>query len=71
MYHQQKEDFLSLWLILTITSFSAPDMSSSRRRRALPTRIRCPLALVADFRFFREMGQSSKRKTINYMVSMI
>lgn len=49
----------------------APDMSSSRRRRALPTKIRCPLALVADFRFFREMGQSSRRKTINYMIGVI
>jgi len=27
--------------------------------------------LVADFRFFNEMGQSSRRKTINYMVGII
>ena len=46
-------------------------MPSSRKRRALPTNIRCRLALVADFRFFNEMGQSSRRKTINYMVGSI
>ena len=54
-----------------MTSFSAPDMPSNRKRRALPTKIRCSLALVADHRFFKEMGQGSQEKTINYMVSLI
>ena len=30
---------------------------------------RCPLLLVADYRFFREMGGSSYKTTVNYLVS--
>ena len=30
---------------------------------------RCPLLLVADYRFFREMGGGSTKTTINYLVS--
>jgi len=29
---------------------------------------RCPLLLVADYRFFREMGGGSTKTTINYLV---
>lgn len=32
------------------------------------TRTRCPLLLVADFRFFQEMGASNTKTTINYLV---
>ena len=32
---------------------------------------RCPLLLVADYRFFREMGGGSTKTTINYLVSNI
>lgn len=32
---------------------------------------RCPLLLVADYRFFREMGGGSTKTTINYLVSYI
>ena len=31
---------------------------------------RCPLLLVADYRFFREMGGGSTKTTINYLVSI-
>jgi len=34
-----------------------------------PTRTRCPLLLVADYRFFREMGGGDTKATINYLVS--
>lgn len=34
-----------------------------------PTKTRCPLLLVADYRFYREMGASSTKTTINYLVS--
>lgn len=34
-----------------------------------PTRTRCPLLLVADYRFFREMGGGDTKTTINYLVS--
>lgn len=33
-----------------------------------PTKTRCPLLLVADYRFFQEMGQSNTKTTINYLV---
>lgn len=36
-----------------------------------PTRTRCPLLLVADYRFFREMGGGDTKTTINYLVSII
>ena len=33
-----------------------------------PTKTRCPLLLVADYRFFQEMGGSNTKNTINYLV---
>lgn len=33
-----------------------------------PTKTRCPLLLVADYRFFQEMGASNTKTTINYLV---
>lgn len=36
-----------------------------------PTRTRCPLLLVADYRFFREMGGGDTKTTINYLISLI
>lgn len=33
-----------------------------------PTKTRCPLLLVADYRFFQEMGGSNTKTTINYLV---
>lgn len=36
-----------------------------------PTKTRCPLLLVADYRFFQEMGGSNTKTTINYLVSRI
>ncbi|XP_068218775.1 ADAM 17-like protease [Palaemon carinicauda] len=32
---------------------------------------RCPLLLVADYRFFREMGGSNYKTTVNYLISLI
>ncbi|CAG0917009.1 unnamed protein product [Notodromas monacha] len=32
---------------------------------------RCPLLLVADYRFFKEMGGGSTKTTINYLISLI
>lgn len=34
-----------------------------------PTKTRCPLLLVADYRFYQEMGASSTKTTINYLVN--
>lgn len=48
----------------------APDMRSGRKRRAASTLIRCTLALVADFTFFKAMGGSDKRQSINYMIGV-
>jgi disintegrin and metalloproteinase domain-containing protein 17 len=33
-----------------------------------PTKTRCPLLLVADYRFYQEMGDSNTKTTINYLV---
>lgn len=35
----------------------------------MPAKTRCPLLLVADYRFFQEMGGSNIKTTINYLVS--
>lgn len=35
-----------------------------------PTKTRCPLLLVADYRFFQEMGGGNTKTTINYLVGM-
>lgn len=32
---------------------------------------RCPLLLVADYRFFKDMGGESTKTTINYLISLI
>ncbi|XP_076068053.1 ADAM 17-like protease [Oratosquilla oratoria] len=34
-------------------------------------RTRCPLLLVADYRFFREMGGGNHEATVNYLISLI
>lgn len=36
-----------------------------------PTKTRCPLLLVADYRFFQEMGASNTKTTISYLVSSV
>lgn len=36
-----------------------------------PTKTRCPLLLVADYRFFQEMGGGNTKTTINYLVSSL
>ena len=36
-----------------------------------PTKTRCPLLLVADYRFFQEMGSSNTKTTISYLVSWL
>lgn len=35
-----------------------------------PTKTRCPLLLVADYRFYQEMGGSNTKTTINYLVTI-
>lgn len=53
------------------------DEQSSRKKRQIdqyeytPTKTRCPLLLVADYRFFQEMGGSNTKTTINYLVNRI
>ena len=36
-----------------------------------PTKTRCPLLLVADYRFFQEMGASNTKTTISYLVCIM
>ena len=58
------------------------DGSSGRRKRQSgvgnvdpygfsAAKTRCPLLLVADYRFFREMGGGSTKSTINYLVPAV
>lgn len=35
-----------------------------------PTKTRCPLLLIADYRFYQEMGSSNTKTTINYLVGV-
>uniref|UniRef100_A0A182JMQ5 Uncharacterized protein n=1 Tax=Anopheles atroparvus TaxID=41427 RepID=A0A182JMQ5_ANOAO len=62
------------------TVWHADDVQESkqvrRKRQAdqyeyTPTKTRCPLLLVADYRFFQEMGGSNTKTTINYLISLI
>lgn len=52
----------------------AADKTKSRKKRQAdqyeytPTKTRCPLLLVADYRFFQEMGGGNTKTTINYLV---
>lgn len=56
-----------------------PEVEALERRRKrqtdqyeyTPTKTRCPLLLVADYRFFQEMGGSNTKTTINYLISLI
>lgn len=55
----------------------SPWLSSNHREKRqidqyeyTPTKTRCPLLLVADYRFFTEMGASNTKTTINYLVSI-
>lgn len=50
-----------------------PKFESRLKRQAdlyeyTPTKTRCPLLLVADYRFFQEMGSSNTKTTISYLV---
>ncbi|XP_078664840.1 ADAM 17-like protease isoform X3 [Branchiostoma floridae x Branchiostoma belcheri] len=45
-----------------------PDMDCDVRGPAKNT---CPMLLVADYRFFQEMGQRSLRQTINYLINLV
>ncbi|XP_045775593.1 ADAM 17-like protease [Maniola jurtina] len=66
-----------------ITEKSAPDIRNDEdlkhgkrvKRQSdyeyTPTKTRCPLLLVADYRFFQEMGASNTKSTISYLISLI
>ncbi|KAJ2949683.1 hypothetical protein O0L34_g15610 [Tuta absoluta] len=53
----------------------AQDRSERVKRQSdyeyTPTKTRCPLLLVADYRFFQEMGASNTKTTISYLISLI
>ncbi|EDS26112.1 ADAM 17 [Culex quinquefasciatus] len=67
------DDIPSVWTAATV---SAAELKSRKKRQAdqyeyTPTKTRCPLLLVADYRFFQEMGGSNTKTTINYLISLI
>ena len=57
-------------------STDSPSKSEKRAKRQAdqyeytPTKTRCPLLLVADYRFFQEMGSSNTKTTISYLVKL-
>lgn len=63
----RKENFYQVFL--------SHNKSRKRKKRQAdqyeytPTKTRCPLLLVADYRFFQEMGGGNTKTTINYLVS--
>lgn len=48
----------------------ARDKRQADQYEYTPTKTRCPLLLVADYRFFQEMGGGNTKTTINYLVNM-
>ncbi|KAL1123060.1 hypothetical protein AAG570_002148, partial [Ranatra chinensis] len=62
--------------IIYIEELGEDDVSDRYKRQAeqyeyTPTKTRCPLLLVADYRFYQEMGGSNTKTTINYLISLI
>ncbi|CAD6993212.1 ADAM 17-like protease [Ceratitis capitata] len=61
----------------TLSSFHDGNITHTRKKRQAdqyeytPTKTRCPLLLVADYRFFQEMGGGNTKTTINYLISLI
>lgn len=56
------------------TDIPKPEKRSKRQAdqyEYTPTKTRCPLLLVADYRFFQEMGSSNTKTTISYLVSLL
>ena len=43
----------------------------TRKKRETETKNRCPLALVGDYRFFKEVNDGEEANAINYMISLI
>lgn len=60
-----------------LNSDNKNDITKSRKKRQAdqyeytPTKTRCPLLLVADYRFFQEMGAGNTKTTINYLVQIM
>ncbi|XP_030081653.1 ADAM 17-like protease isoform X2 [Drosophila hydei] len=50
---------------------NAREKRQSDQYEYTPTKTRCPLLLVADYRFFQEMGGGNTKTTINYLISLI
>ncbi|XP_055549816.1 ADAM 17-like protease isoform X2 [Wyeomyia smithii] len=71
---EQTESSGSVW---AVTEPTTSEQRSARKKRQAdqyeytPTKTRCPLLLVADYRFFQEMGGSNTKTTINYLISLI
>lgn len=66
----------SIWKQSATTTNESVAEKIRKKRQAdqyeyTPTKTRCPLLLVADYRFFQEMGGSNTKTTINYLISLI
>jgi len=69
-YHKAAEE-------LELLSSDSAHSTAARQKRQAPEfltilrQTRCPLLLVADYRFFNEMGGGSSKTTVNYLISLI
>lgn len=70
---KEKFDIESMWSDEPNVQSLKSSGKSREKRQAdqyeyTPTKTRCPLLLVADYRFFQEMGGGNTKTTINYLV---
>lgn len=70
---KKKFNIESMWSETpNVQSFKSAEISREKRQadqyEYTPTKTRCPLLLVADYRFFQEMGGGNTKTTINYLV---
>nr|CAD7454100.1 unnamed protein product [Timema tahoe] len=70
-----KEGPVNIWYNLQSDHAEEEELFREKRQadqyEYTPTKTRCPLLLVADYRFYQEMGGSNTKTTINYLISLI
>ncbi len=69
---KEKFDTESMWSETPkVQSLKSREKRQADQYEYTPTKTRCPLLLVADYRFFQEMGGGNTKTTINYLISLI
>ena len=74
---EEEDEFENYQKIEEQLELLSSETNKSRTKRQAPEfltilrQTRCPLLLVADYRFFNEMGGGSSKTTVNYLISLI